>query len=329
MDEAQWPSQCWNPAPRKHGLGSIKAERTSCSLIKILCKCDSANGLLLGVCRYVGWLGSFKERCQPNVFPESHARQKEMCFLKVLPADENLSAVIKVVKSSPTPLPAHTWKMRGFASQTKPDLGSTRFPSKELHMDLAVNVLGESTARTWWCWADFHHLLLCCCAPTPTGIPVQGPHLRNRPALGYLLPLPTQVVENQWKRDLVGPVSKNLHLLCRRTFPAPQRAHYRIPCINHITVAFLWDAPEYLSRGCSLLIKVGGFPCAALLPGPSISCRTWSWTLPSSLLHHPQEKFIWEWWGWQRILISLFPRSCVCPAVLSHPEKCSARWEPL
>lgn len=55
--------------PRKHGPGSIKADRTSCSLIKILWNSGSANGLLLGVCRYVGCLGSFKERCQPNVFP--------------------------------------------------------------------------------------------------------------------------------------------------------------------------------------------------------------------------------------------------------------------
>lgn len=68
-DGAQCPCQCWNPAPRKHGLGSIKAARTSCSLIKILWNSGSANGLLLRVCRYVGCLGSFKERCQPNVFP--------------------------------------------------------------------------------------------------------------------------------------------------------------------------------------------------------------------------------------------------------------------
>lgn len=60
-------------------------------------------------------------------------------------------------------------------------------------------------------------VLLC---PTPAGIPVQAPHHRDRPLLATaLLPLPTQVLENQWKKGLVGTVSKNLHLLCRRIFP--------------------------------------------------------------------------------------------------------------
>lgn len=116
--------------------------------------------------------------------------------------------------------------MRGFASQTKPDLGSGHFPSKEQHVDAAAGVLGESIARTWSCRADFHHLLLCCCAQhllaslcrhptTETGQPWDtGPVLATA-----LLPLPTQVLENQWKKGLVGTVSKNLHLLCRRTFP--------------------------------------------------------------------------------------------------------------
>lgn len=130
-------------------------------------------------------IGELQRKMSTKCFPESHAWQKEMCFLKVLPADEYLSAGIKVVKSSPTPLTTHTWKMRGFASQTKPDLGSGHFTSKEQHMDLAVDVVGESTARAWSCWAAFYDLLLCCCAPGPAGISVQGPHHRDRPALGH------------------------------------------------------------------------------------------------------------------------------------------------
>lgn len=115
------------------------------------------------------------------MFSQSHARQKEMCFLKVLPADEFLSAVIRAVKSSPTPLPAHTWKMRGFASQTKPDLGSGRFPWKEQRTDLAVDVVGEAQQGP----ECVGQLFMSCCAPTPTGISVQGPHHRDRPVLGH------------------------------------------------------------------------------------------------------------------------------------------------
>lgn len=158
--------------------------------------------------------------------------------------------------------------MRGFASQTKPDLGSGRFPWKEQRTYLAVDVVGEAqqgpgcVGQLFMSCLPQHPLASLCRDPTTE----TGQSWDTGPLLvTALLPLLTQVVENRWKRGLVGTVFKTLHLLCRKTFPdvpAPQRAPHstELP-VDHITVAFLQDAPEYLSRGCcSLLTKVGGFP---------------------------------------------------------------------
>lgn len=112
-------------------------------------------------------IGKLQRKMSTKCFSESHARQKEMCFLKVPLADELLSAIIKVVKS---PLPAHTWKMIGFACQPKPDWES----------DLSLRREGKRQGR---CWGKAQHglahhigwLLVLCCTPTPADTSVQGP----------------------------------------------------------------------------------------------------------------------------------------------------------
>lgn len=55
-------------------------------------------------------IGKLQRKMSTKCFSESHARQKEMCFLKVLLADEYFSAIIKVVKSSlPAPHTHERW----------------------------------------------------------------------------------------------------------------------------------------------------------------------------------------------------------------------------
>lgn len=129
-------------------------------------------------------------------------------------------------------------------------------------MDLAVDVVGESTARTWSCWAAFYDLLLCCCAPTPSGISVQGPHHRDRPALGHratpghCFAASSHTCGGKSMEEDFG-WNCLLHLLCRRTFPdincveghfmtcpcsTEGSLQHRIPCKSH---------HSGLSSGCS------------------------------------------------------------------------------
>ena len=100
-------------------------------------------------------IGKLQRKMSTKCFSESHARQKEMCFLKVALADELLSAIIKVVKS---PLPAHTWKMIGSACQPEPDLGIRHFPSKQQCVDLAggKHSMGENSLRNGEAARGFH-----------------------------------------------------------------------------------------------------------------------------------------------------------------------------
>lgn len=93
-------------------------------------------------------------------------------------------------------------------------------------MNLAVDVVGESTARPWLCWAAFYDLLLCCCAPTPAGISLQGPHHGDRPALGHrATPGHCFAASSRthggksMEEGFYWNCHQNLHLLCRRTIP--------------------------------------------------------------------------------------------------------------
>lgn len=73
-------------------------------------------------------VGELQRRMSTKCSPESHAGQKEMCFLKVLPADGYLSAVIKVVKSSPQPPPYTHMKDEGICIPDKARFGIWTFP---------------------------------------------------------------------------------------------------------------------------------------------------------------------------------------------------------
>lgn len=71
-------------------------------------------------------IGKLQTKMATKCFSESHARQKEMCFLKVPLADEYLSAISEVVKSSPPP---HTHMGDdGICMPAKPSLGNQTFP---------------------------------------------------------------------------------------------------------------------------------------------------------------------------------------------------------
>lgn len=164
-------------------------------------------------------------------------------------------------------------------------------------MDVAAGVLGESIARTWSCRADFHHLLLCCCAQHLLASLCRHPTTGT----GHSWPLLCCLFPHKcWKIDgrrVWLELSPKIFIYCVEeyflTCPCSTEGslQHRIPCINHITVAFLRDAPEYLSRGCSLLIKVGGFPRASIAPCCSLGTASPTGRdpgqLPSSLLHHP------------------------------------------
>lgn len=256
-----------------------------------------------------------------------------------------LSAVIKAVKSSPTPPPSlHTHERWG-------DL----HPRQSQIWDLDISLWRSSTWILQWMWWGKAQqgpgcvgqlFMICCCAAVPqhllaslcrdptteTGQPWDtGPLLATA-----LLPLPTHMGENQWKRAFIGTATKTCIYCVEEQFltcPCSTEGslHDRIPLSG-------------LSLGCSRIPEQRMLPadkggrismwqhCSLLLPGHSLSHRTWSWTAaffvaPSSIYISHEEKFIWEWWGWQRLLTYLFPQSCVHPAVLSHPKKCPARWE--